>query len=689
MRVTPASTGASQWRRSDARHGTTSSALAPLLLALFVPLAASAQVRAAESTDIQALKRLTILELSQIEVTSVSRRVESLAGAAAAVAVLTQQDIARTGARSVPEALRGLPGIYVGQRNANSWAVAARGFSSINSEKLLVLSDTRSIYTPLFSGVQWDLQNYIMEDIERIEVIRGPGATQWGSNAVNGVINITTRSARDTQGLYVEAGGGNEERATLAVRNGGRLGSRGHYRIFGQYFDRDASQLADSTSPDDWHMGRVGFRTDWEAGSADVLTVQGGWYDGKQGQIGPAVTILGLPGPTPPLRAQLNGGNLLARWRRELGDDADIQLRAYYDHTYRNDPSFIDRLDTADIDFQHHFHLDTQQFTWGLNYRRTANRNSGRGVFAVEPSRSVDELYSGFIQDQIAVNDSVHVTLGTKLEHNDFSGFEIQPSARLALALPHAQTLWAAVSRAVRVPTRLERDIAIEITLPGSDPAARWIGNREFDSERMRAHELGYRWQASPRMSIDLASFWNRYRGLASLEQGEPYIDPQDARTVYPITTENLTDGRALGAEALLNFSPRGNWRLTASYSFVDLDIDPRGEDLNRGQFADGSTPRHQFGLRSAMDLGNVQLDAFLRRVGPIRRDPQIATGEGLAGYTELDVRAAYALREVEFVVMLKNLLHASHQEFGAPAQRGGIERNVHASLIWRPQQRR
>jgi iron complex outermembrane receptor protein len=631
--------------------------------------------------DISDLKKLSILELSQIEVTSVSRNAEPLGGAAAAIAVVTQEDIRRSGATSLPEALRGVPGIHVARRNSNSWAVASRGFSSINSEKLLVLSDTRSMYTPLVSGVQWDVQNLLLEDIDRIEVIRGPGATQWGSNAVNGVINITTKAARDTQGLYAEAGGGSEDHAVLGLRYGGRLGRSGHYRVSGRYFDRDASELASVGSPDDWHMGHASFRADWHEGGADTFTLQGDWYQGRVGQVGPAVVIIDQPGPEPPLRARLDGGNVLARWRH-AGAASGMELRAYYDHTHRDDPSFRDTLDTVDVDFQQRFALDSHNLTWGLNYRHTSNRNTRKVIFAVDPPESRDEAISGFIQDQVALGDSLQLTLGTKLEENDFSGFEYQPSARLAWFLPREQTLWMAVSRAVRVPTRLERDISIEVTSPGADPAARLLGNRDFDSEKLLAWELGYRRQVSPRLTVDLASFLNRYRGLASLELGDPFTE--DGRTVFPIVNENLTDGRAAGAEALVTFSPVADWRLTASYAYLDLNLTPRGADNNRGEFAEGTTPRHQLGLRSAVDVGRLQVDAFLRHVSRIRRDPQIVSGEGLPAYTELDLRVAYAWQQVEFAVTMQNLLHESHLEFGAPAQRGGIERRVFAGFSWR-----
>jgi iron complex outermembrane receptor protein len=640
------------------------------------------QVRAA---DLDELKKLSISELTQLEVTSVSRSGEPLGGAAAAIAVVTNQDILRSGATSIPEVLRGVPGIHVGRRNANSWAVASRGFSSINSEKLLVLSDTRSIYTPLLSGVVWDVQNYVMEDIDRIEVIRGPGATQWGSNAVNGVINITTKSARDTQGLLLSLGGGSEDKALLSIRNGGRLGSGGHYRVFGQYFDRDASQLTDPVSPDDWHMAQLGFRADWERGDTGSFTLQGDWYEGRIGQIGPAVTIIGLPGPPPPLRARVRGGNVLGRWSHTTAAGANFELRAYFDRTVRNDPSFHDRLNTFDVDFQHRSSLAAHELTWGLNVRRTSNINRRKVIFAVDPPRANDMLYSGFVQDRIAIGDALHLTLGTKLEQNDFSGFEIQPSARLAWALPHDQTLWAAVSRAVRVPTRLERDVAIEVTPPASNPAAFLYGNPDYGSEKLIAYELGYRRQVSPRLALDVAAFHNDYQDLASLEFGTPFINPGDGRVIIPVLNQNMSEGRATGAELAANFSPVEGWQLAATYSFLDLEIQPNGLDINRGEFMDGATPRHQFGLRSSLDAGNLRLDGFLRRVGAIRREPQIVDGSGIAGYTELDLRAAWLWNRFEFALVLKNLLHEDHIEFGSPELRGGIERSVRAQLIWRP----
>ena len=385
-----------------------------------------------DMSSTRALKQLSIEELMNTEVTSVSKREESLLGSAAAVAVVTNEDIQRSGATSVPEALRSVPGLHVAMQTASGWVVASRGFSSINSEDLLVLADTRSIYTPLFSGVFWDVQDYLMKDIDRIEVIRGPGATLWGSNAVNGVINITTKSARDTQGGYVETAVGTEERAYAAARYGGELNDGGYFRVFGTYTDHAAELHPPGSSPDDWRLAHVGFRADWSAPGADTWTLQGDLYDGNIGLVAPSVIVTGRPGPQGELRTGVSGGNVLGRWEHRPSEDSDFQLRLYYDRTHRNDPSFLDDLDTVDLDFQHRFAwARRQEVVWGLNYRLMVDDDRGKGIFAVQPPVSRDQLFSGFVQDQIALRNSLQLTVGTKLEHNDFSGFEWQPSARL------------------------------------------------------------------------------------------------------------------------------------------------------------------------------------------------------------------------------------------------------------------
>jgi iron complex outermembrane receptor protein len=657
-------------------------ALASAIILTTTPLVA----QTTKSPSVVDLKRLTVEELMQMDVTSVSRTSEPLGGAPAAITVVTNEDIRRSGATSVPEALRFVPGIHVARQTSSTWALSSRGFSSVNSEKLLVLSDTRSVYTPLFSGVSWDVQDYLLQDIERIEVIRGPGATLWGSNAVNGVINITTKDAQDTQGLYVETSAGNEERVSVSARFGGQIGRGTYYRVFGKYLERDSTFAVDLTNSDDWNTGHAGFRIDRHAGMRDFVTVQGDIYRGTVGQLAPAVTVIGRPGPAGPLRVHVNGGNVLTRWRRNLSQDADVQLRVYYDRTDRDDPSFTDALDTLDSDFQHRLRVGSrQEVTWGANYRFAANENVGRGIFAVEPARSRDHLLSGFIQDQIRIFDSLRVTGGTKLEHNSFSGVEFQPSGRIAWDPSSSHTLWGAVSRAVRVPTRLERDVTIDVSDPNGNPVVRLLGNRAFDSERLLAVEAGYRWQPVQSLSVDLAVFDNRYRGLASLEVGEPFLDAAASRTIVPLRNENLTAGRARGVEALVTYSPLPPWRLSASYSHLHLHLDPEGADLNRGEFLEGSTPRNQLGVRSSLDLpARLQFDAQFRHVSSIRRMPPLVTGEGLPEYSELDVRLAWEpWRQLEVSLVGQNLLHNHHVEFGPPTGRGAIQRGAYAKVAW------
>jgi iron complex outermembrane receptor protein len=634
--------------------------------------------------NVVSLKQLSIDELMDIEVTSVSRTAEPYRLTAAALAVITADDIRRSGATTVPDLLRGVPGLHVARQAASGWAVSARGFSSITSEKLLVLSDTRSIYTPLFSGVLWEAQDYFLSDIERIEVIRGPGAALWGSNAVNGVINITTKSARDTHGTRVVAAAGTAERLVVGARHGGVTKGGIHYRVFGKYFERDET-FHTSVSDDQWNQAHAGFRADWSPRPGDEFTVQGDLYRGEVGKLQPAITIIGRPGPTGELETTVAGGNLLGRWRRTWSTTSDLQVRAYYDRTYRDDPSFTDDLQTVDLDVQHRFAPRTNhELVWGLNYRFTSNRNEGKGIFAVNPESSRDQLVSAFVQDQITWGD-VRVTLGTKAEHNDFSGFELQPSVRAAWDFSDRQMVWAAVSRAARIPTRLERDIFIDVTDPAGDPVARLLGNDEFGSEILTAYEAGYRWRATDTLHLDVAVFDNHYRGLASLELEAAFNDPADGRTVIPIRNRNLTTGRARGVETLVNYSPSERWRLTASHTFFTMRLDRGGLDANRGEFYEGSTPRHQFAVSSYLTLpAGFELDAQFRRVGAVRRIPLIPSGEGIPAYNELDAQLTWrASDKVRISLVGQNLLHARHVEFGPPEARGAIERGVYVRVVW------
>jgi len=675
--------------RSDGIAGAIALA-STLAVAILFPSRIHAQAgtsTAPSNPSPKSLKGLSLAQLTTLEVTSVSRSRESLGAAAAAVSIVTNEDIRRNNALNVPEALRLLPGIHVAQRNANSWAISSRGFSSVTSEKLLVLSDTRSIYTPLFSGVFWDTQDQIMEDIDRIEVIRGPGAALWGSNAVNGVINITTRSARDTQGMYLETGAGTEERAHVAARYGGVSGANLFYRVFGQFTEHDASREPDPSRSDDWRIGHLGFRADGVASDQDNVTVQAKAYRGNIGQLQPAANVIGRPGPQGNLEARIAGQYLQGRWVRSLGENSALDLRAYYDHARRDDPTFEDELHTFDVDLQHGFRpTENQDVIWGASYRFMANTNEGKGIFALSPSSSDDQVLSAFAQDQVALGDSVRLTLGTKLEYNDFSGFEWQPSIRAVWDLAPGQALWGAVSRAVRVPTRLERDIAVDVTDPAGNPVIRLLGNEDFESEELIAYELGYRWQATPAWFVDVATYVSAYDKLASLELGVPFVDPSSGRTIIPVINRNVTDGRALGAEMFVSYAALPNWRLTASYAYIDLRLEPRGLDLNRGDFIEDSTPRHQFGLRSLLDLADGwHLDAHFRSLSSVQRIPEIVSGEGLPGYSELDVRLGWEMNErIELTLTGRNLLDSGHLEFGSPASRGEIQRSVHFQVAAR-----
>jgi len=659
---------------------------APSRLPVAILLLLSPIVCAASPESTQALKLLSVEDLLNVEVTSVSRTEETLRTAAAALTIVSSEAIHRSGATSLPEALRSVPGLYVAQQNSNVWAVSARGFSSVSSEKLLVLMDTRSVYTPLFAGVLWDSQDYLLEDIDRIEVIRGPGAALWGANAVNGVINITTRGARATQGTYLEAGTGSFERAFVGMRHGGTLGDDAYFRVYGRYFDRDTTDNPVAASDDDWRVGRAGFRADWTRNATDEFTLQADVYQGKVGQHSPAIKVTGRPEPVGALQVDVSGGNLLGRWRRQRDDRSDTQFRVYYDRTKRDDPTFIDEIDTVDLDFQHQFRHGTRhEIIWGANYRATSSRDRGKGVFALSPEDSYDQLFSGFIQDQISLTDRLRLTLGTKLEHNDFSGSEVQPNVRLAWERGTG-LLWGAISRAVRVPTRLERDTAIDISNPTANPVVRLAGNPDFAAEQLTAYEIGYRWLPAPHLSLDVAAYHNRYTDLASLEFGTPFLDTSSGQTVIPIVTRNLNDGVAQGIELQTEWAPLDTLRFTASYSYIDLSIDASGQDLNGGVLLEGASPKHQFGLRSSLELSpDVSLDVHVRHVTEIKSLPAFPTGDGLDEYSELDLRLAWRTAERwELSLVGQNLLHDRHYEFGPPAARGALQRAVYAKATWR-----
>ena len=648
------------------------------LALLVVSLGTSRSAGAAEASD---LTNLSLEELAAVEVSIVSRRRERATGAAAAVTVITGDDIRRSGATTIAEAFRLSPGLHVGQVTSSTWAVSSRGFGSLNSSKLLVLTDGRSLYTPLFSGVFWDVQDTLLEDIDRIEIIRGPGASVWGAGAMNGVINVLTRSAKDTHGTFVEAGGGTHERGFVGFRQGGQAGSAFHYRLYGKLFDRHEGYGAPPGLDDKWRMGRLGVRTDTELGANDVITVQGDAYVGEAGNVRPSLILTSRPVPMGHMQTELAGGNVFARWNHRFGDTADFTVRTYYDRTHRDDDTFQDDLDTFDVDLHNRIQLPaSQELIWGFSYRYMRDHFQERGVIDFRPPRSVDHLFSGFVQDTASLlDDSLRITLGSKLEHNDFSGFEVEPSLRVAADITDHQTLWAAASRASRVPTRFERDINGEITTPAPMPLYRLAGNPDLDSEKLTAVELGHRWQASPRLHIDESVFYHRYHSLLSFELGTPFMEGD--RTVQPISFQNEMHGHAFGGELAATWAPLQGWTLAGSYSYVKVDLIPDGMDINRDQGQERAAPRHQLAFRSFVDLpGGFSVGAQVRLVDRLQTGAM--PDQQVDAYATGDVRLGWQARSwLELSVVGQSLFQDHHREFPAGTE---VNRSVYGKVAAR-----
>jgi iron complex outermembrane recepter protein len=601
-----------------------------------------------------ALKNLSMKELMDIEVTSVSRRPEKLAETASAIQVITQDDIRRSGATRLPEALRLATNLEVDQIDSTAWAISARGFNSSLANKMLVLIDGRTVYSPLFAGVFWDVQDVLLEDIDRIEVISGPGATLWGANAVNGVINILTRSAKDTQGFLLEGGGGGELRSFGGLRYGGTLAPNLFFRVYGKYTDRDSTVFRDGRNAGNYyHIGQGGFRLDWKASDANSLTLQGDLYESRTSATGTSDVVT-------------QGGNVLGRWSHTVSDNSDFKLQIYFDQARRNTPGqYRDLLDTYDVDFQHRFRLGARNdFVWGAGYRLAEDNFRFGGALALIPPRRSLQIFSAFAQDEIAlVQDRLHLTLGTKLEHNDYTGFELEPSARLAWKLSQRQTLWAAISRAIRAPSRLDRNLVLP-------PLT--FGSPGFESEKLRAYEVGYRVQPRQQLSFSLAAFYNDYVDIRSEEQ----VDPP---APFPLVFGNGQKGETYGAELTADYRVTNWWRLRAGQTELRVHIrrQPGSTDISSGT-AEAVDSNHYFTLRSSFDLPrHFEFDPAFRYVSRITNPRQT-----VPGYSELEFRLAWKPRpKVEVSIVGQNLLHARHAEFGAPPNLQEIERSVFGGL--------
>ncbi len=641
---------------------------------------------------------MSLAQLMNVEVTSVSKQPQKLLQAAAAIQVITSEDIRRSGATTLPEALRLADNLEVAQINAHDWAISARGFNTNLADKLLVLIDGRAVYTPLYGGVLWSVQDYPLADIDRIEVISGPGGTLWGANAVNGVINIITKSAQDTQGVYAESAAGNELQNESVLRYGSELAPDVYWRIYGKYTDfGDEVTSAREDAGDAWHMARTGFRMDADGSQQNQFTLQGDYYDGIDGT--------GLAGGE-----ALSGGNVLGRWTREMSDGSSMSLQAYYDHTYLGQPylaspaappyytgfpasDLTDELDTSDVQFQHHFNWGArQQMVWGLEYRATHEVDQDLNIVRFLPPVLNQNLYSGFLQDEIRLAEELYLTLGSKLEHNDFTGYEVEPNIRLQWNLDPTQLLWAAVSRAVRTPSRYDRDLdtptgLVDAPAPFEFPTAYLTGSSDFVSETLIAYEIGYRAALGSRLTGSLSTFYNDYNDLRSTSATPttffyPYA--------FPIYFQNNLKGETDGAELTLSYQVLDWWRLHAGYDLLleDLYVAP-GEVSTTGATNETADPKHQASLRSSMDLPyNLTLDMDWRWVDDFDMNdgPTDGTLVGtVPSYFELGTRLAWhATDRLELSLVGENLLHPYHVEYGFPsASREEIARSIFAEVSW------
>lgn len=591
------------------------------------------------------LKNLSLEELMNIQVFSVSRRPEKLVEVASAVQVITGEDIRRSGVTTLPEALRLAQNLQVAKVNASQWAISARGFNNVLASKLLVMIDGRVVYTPLYAGVFWDIQNVLLEDVDRIEVISGPGGALWGANAVNGVINIITKDSRQTQGIFVEGGGGNLKPWFANARYGGKLGSNVNFRIYGTAFKEASTRLTtpinDSTDArDEWSVAQGGFRLDWQKSANDVITLQSDFYDGYPNPDGGAASAV-----------VAMGGNALARWTHAFSERSDLRVQAFYDNTWRDFRNgFTENLKTYDVDLQFRFPLGSrQEIICGGDFRLMDHNTQSLPLFYFEPERKMLHIYSGFIQDKITlVKEHLHFTAGCKFEHNVYTGMEYSPSARLSWTFKNSNTLWSSVSRAVRTPSRIDEEFRLLIfeNFP-------LLVGAPFKAETVVAYELGWRLQAMKRLTAAVSLFYNNYDNLRSAEPGPPPFG-------FPITIGNGVKGYTYGAEFSASYQPIDQLRIKGGYTYLEkkLKIKPDSKDLNKGT-VESDDPRNQFLIQAMFDISKQVESGFVLRY------VDVLTNKYVPSYTSLDVQIGWKITKwLQLSVVGQNLLNDYHPEF-------------------------
>ena len=665
----------------------------PALLA-FVILTVIRPLPSAHGT-MEDFTELSIEELANIEVTSVSRKPQKLSHAATAIFVITGDEIRRSGVTSIPEALRMAPGIQVARISSNKWAITSRGFNSRYANKLLVQMDGRTLYSPLFSGVFWESHDTLLEDIDRIEVIRGPGGSLWGSNAVNGIINIITKEADKTEGALATQSIGTSDRTRAGMRYGAPLGDAGHGRLYATFDNSTESLGTDGDGQgDDWSTLQSGFRTDLALQPQTQVTFQGDVYTGQLNERTP------LPTFTPPYTALYEntndtfGMNVLGRATHQFSTESDITLQCYYDRSEKEEAQQSWEGDLVDIDFQHRFHPATRhEVIWGAGYRYYADSLNTTEDFTLKDPSANDSLYSAFIQDEIDLSPSIQLTLGTKVEHNDYTEFEMLPNARVLWSPHTAHSFWLALSRAVRTPNRSETQLCIRNSVippgtPGNPtnlPMEMLIeGDEDIKSEELTSLEAGYRLTPEGSFSLDLTLFYYAYDDLIGYTPSPPKVNPTATppRITQVSTMENAMEGQTWGLELASNWEPIPRWRLQTAYSFFRASISQKeGHETSVTDDTDNAAPAHQLSLRSGLDLPrNLFFDLWLRYVDDVQEN-------AVPSYTELDLRFAWKpTPKVEVSIVGQNLLHESHPEFIETllwVQPAEVERSVHVQATF------
>jgi iron complex outermembrane recepter protein len=627
------------------------------------------------------LENLTLEQLVNVNVTSVSKMESDAFTSPAAISVITQDDIERNGFTSIPDALRLAPGMDVAQINASQWAVSCRGFNDQLANKLLVLVDGRSVYTPAFSGVVWEIQDLVMEDLDRIEVIRGPGAALWGDNAVNGVINIITKSASETQGLLLSTSFGTDEQSITIMRYGGELGTNLYYRVYVKYESEDGFlNTMGNRMPDGWDTLLGGARVDWEPNPNDRFTLQGDYVAASIG--GASETTLLTP-PYVTNTSEVNpksDGNVEGGWTHDFSSSSQLTLKVYYDHSVETDYGVSSTVDTYDVDLQHRFALGGRQtIVWGAGFRDSENQTPPTFILAADSERLYLAIYNVFAQDDVTlVPDRLHLVLGSKFDHNTYSGFEIQPDGRLLWTPSATQTAWMAVSRAVTTPSLLDEAAAYsEEAFPSAHgPVLVSItGNPNYKAEQELSYQAGYRFVPAPSWSFDLAAYYNTYKGLPIYQMGAPFFatDPIP-HVVLPENVENGMSADTYGAELSAQWKPVGYWRLMASYSWLHMR-------LAENDSTAGDSPQNQFQIRSYLDLFH-NLD-FSSALAYVDRLPN----QNAPSYFKLDLGLNWRVNKSwEIGVFAQNLADGGQYEFSSffNDMRTEIPRSVYGKITWR-----